>query len=153
MSSSDCQIGTSKGRVLRAPLISILPIDEPFQVIALDFIGSLPMTDSKNRYALVCVDYTTECPEAIYFKGQEAGTVANALISLFSRVDIPKELLTDQGSNFMSELMVEVCRLLQISTLKKMLKAYARLKPQTWDEYIPYLLFAYSEVPVVFFII
>ncbi|CAC5374158.1 unnamed protein product [Mytilus coruscus] len=31
--------------------------------------------------------------------------------------------------------------------LKKMLKAYARLKPQTWDEYIPYLLFAYREVP------
>ncbi|CAC5388229.1 unnamed protein product [Mytilus coruscus] len=31
--------------------------------------------------------------------------------------------------------------------LKKMLKSYARLKPQTWDEYIPYLLFAYREVP------
>jgi hypothetical protein len=28
-----------------------------------------------------------------------------------------------------------------------MLKAYARSKPKTWDEYIPYLLFAYREVP------
>jgi hypothetical protein len=27
------------------------------------------------------------------------------LINLFSRVGIPKEMLTDQGSNFMSELM------------------------------------------------
>jgi hypothetical protein len=36
---------------------------------------------------------------------QEASTVSNALISLFSRVGIPKEMLTDQGNNFMSELM------------------------------------------------
>jgi hypothetical protein len=40
----------------RAPLISIPPMDEPFQRIALDFVGPLPMTDSKNRSILVCVD-------------------------------------------------------------------------------------------------
>jgi hypothetical protein len=33
-------------------------------------------------------------------------------------VGIPKEMLTDQGNNFMSELMREVCRLLQISRLR-----------------------------------
>ncbi|CAC5388230.1 unnamed protein product [Mytilus coruscus] len=73
-SCPDCQIGTSKGRVPRAPLISIPPTDEPFQRIALDFIGPLPMTDSKNRYALVCVDYATKYPEAIPLKDEEAGT-------------------------------------------------------------------------------
>ncbi|CAC5422529.1 unnamed protein product [Mytilus coruscus] len=98
-------------RVPRAPLISIPPIDEPFQRIALDLIGPLPMTDSKNRYALVCVDYATKYREAIPLKDHEARTVANALISLFFRVGISKELLTDQGSNFMSKLMVGVCRL------------------------------------------
>ncbi|CAC5399247.1 unnamed protein product [Mytilus coruscus] len=95
-SCPDCQIGTSKGRVPKAPLLSIPPMDEPFQRIALDFIGPLPMIDSKNRHALVCVDYATKYPEAIPLKDQEAGTVANALISLFSRVGILKELLTDQ---------------------------------------------------------
>ncbi|VDI11022.1 Hypothetical predicted protein [Mytilus galloprovincialis] len=132
-SCPDCQIGTSKGRVPRAPLISIPPMDEPFQRIAIDFVGPLPMTDDKKTVI----------------------------------VGIPRELLTDQGSNFMSELMVEVCRLLKISklrtspyhamcnglcekfngVLKKMLKAYARQTPKTWDAYIPYLLFAYREVP------
>ena len=166
-SCPDCQIGSAKGRVPRAPLISIPPMDEPFQCIALDFVGPLPMTDSKNRFILVCVDYATKYPEAIALRDQEASTVSNALISLFSRVGIPKEMLTDQGSNFMSELMREVCRLLQISrlrtspyhamcnglcekfngVLKKMLKTYVRSKPKTWDEYIPYLLFAYREVP------
>ena len=31
--------------------------------------------------------------------------------------------------------------------LKKMLGAYARSQPAKWDEYIPYILFAYREVP------
>lgn len=82
-SCPDCQIGTSKGKVPITPLISIPPIDEPFERIALDFIGPLPMTDSKNRYALVCVDFATKYPEAIPLKDQEAGTVTNALLSLF----------------------------------------------------------------------
>jgi transposase InsO family protein len=85
-------------------------------------------------------------------KNQEAELVANAIISLCSRVCIPKELLTDQGSNFMSELMREECRLLKIGmrtspyhamsnglceifsgVLKKMLGAYARSQPAKWD--------------------
>ena len=166
-SCPECQMGTAKGRVPRAPLVSIPPIDEPFQHIALDFVGPLPLSENKNRFVLVCVGYATKYPEAIPMKNQEAESVANALLSLFSRVGIPKELLTDQGSNFMSELMQEVCRLLKISklrtspyhamsnglcekfngVLKKMLGAYAKSQPAKWDEYIPYILFAYREVP------
>jgi hypothetical protein len=39
---------------------------------------------------LLCVDYTTKYPEAIAMKNQDAESVANALIMLFSRVGIPK---------------------------------------------------------------
>jgi hypothetical protein len=53
------------------------------------------MTDSKNRSILVCVDYATKYPEAIALRDQEASTVSNDLISLFSRVGIPKEMLTE----------------------------------------------------------
>jgi transposase InsO family protein len=45
-------------------------------------------------------------PEAIPLKNQEAETVADALISMFSRVGVPKELLTDQGSKICPSLMV-----------------------------------------------
>ena len=93
-------------------------MDGPFQRIALDFVGPLPMTESKNRFILACVDYATKYPEAIALRDQEASTVSNALISLFSREGIPKEMLTDQRSYFMSELMRGVCRLLQISRLR-----------------------------------
>jgi transposase InsO family protein len=36
---------------------------------------------------------------------------------MFSRVGVPKELLTDQGSNFMSDLIKQVCKLLKINKL------------------------------------
>jgi hypothetical protein len=110
-------MGTAKGRVHRAPLVSIPPRDDPFQRIALDFVGPLPLSENKNRFMLVCVDYATKYPEAIPMKNQDAVSVANALIRLFFRVGIAKQLLTDQGSNFMSELMQEGCRLLKISKL------------------------------------
>jgi hypothetical protein len=51
-------------------------VEEPFQRIALDFVGPLPMTDSKNRSILVCVDYATKYPEAIALRDQEASTVS-----------------------------------------------------------------------------
>ena len=110
-------MGTAKVRVPRAPLASMPPIDKPFQRITLDVVGPLPLSESNNRFVFVCVDYATKYPVAIPMKNQEAESVDNALISLFSRVGIPEELLTDQGSNFMSELMQEVYRLLKISKL------------------------------------
>jgi transposase InsO family protein len=68
---------------------------------------------------------------------------------MFSRVGVPKELLTDQGSNFMLDLIKQVCKLLKINklcttpyhpeanglvenfngVLKKMLKSYAQKEP------------------------
>ena len=86
---------------------------------------------------------------------------------LFARVGIPKEILTDQGSNFTSQLLSEVYRMLQISpirtspyhpqtdglverfnqTLKAMLRRTAVEEGKDWDKLLPYLLFAYRQVP------
>ncbi|XP_052713999.1 uncharacterized protein LOC128187632 [Crassostrea angulata] len=112
-------------------------------------------------------DYATKYPIAVALKNQEAETVAEALMGIFADVGFPNEILTDQGSNFMSELIKELCRLLKVSklvsspyhpqtnglvekfngTLKKMLKAYAVKEPSKWDKHLPYVLFAYREVP------
>lgn len=88
-------------------------------------------------------------------------------LKLFTRVGVPAEILTDQGSNFMSQLLMEVYRLLHIEpirtspyhpqtdglverfnkTLKAMLKKAASEDGKNWDRLIPYLLFVYREVP------
>ena len=98
--------------------------------------------------------------------GVEAERVAEALFNMFARLGFPSEILTDLGSQFMSEVMKEVSRLLSIhmlntttyhpmcngivkfnGTLKRMLRKVCSEMPKDWDSYIPPLLSEYSEAP------
>lgn len=80
----------------------------------------------------------------------------------FSRVGIPKEILTDKGTLFTSNLMRQLCRLLQIKQLfmtiyhlqtdglverlnpmlKDLLRNAPEAFPHQWDQCIDPLLFA-----------
>ena len=80
---------------------------------------------------------------------------------------MPREILTDQGTNFTSQLLLELYRMLHIQpihttpyhpqtdglverfnqTLKMMLRKTAVKEGMDWDVMLPYLLFAYREVP------
>lgn len=40
------------------------------------------------------------------------------LMILFSQLRLPKDLLTEQGMLFLSKLMVDLCRLLQLQQIK-----------------------------------
>lgn len=163
-----CQRTVSKGRVTKTPLGKMPLIEIPFQRVAVDLVGPIaPITDRGNRYILTMVDYATRYPEAVALKSVEAETVAEALVTLFSRVGIPAEILSDQGSQFLSGVMKETSRLLSMSqlvttpyhpmcnglvekfngTLKTMLKRMCVERPKDWDRYLPALLFAYREVP------
>lgn len=143
-------------------------ITTPFKQVAVDLVGPLdPRTTKGNKYILTLVDYATRYPEAVPLPGIETERVAEALVDIFSRVGIPRELLSDQGSQFTSDLMKEVSRLLSLKrittspyhpicnelvekfngTMKQMLKRMCAEKPKDWDKYINALLFAYREVP------
>ena len=63
------------------------------------------------------MDYATRYPESVTLKDIQAETVAEALVNMFTRVGIPKEILSDQGSQFSSAVMKEVCRLLSLKRL------------------------------------
>ena len=74
----------------------------------MDIVGPLPRSRRGNQYILVVCDYATRYLEAITLRSVDAGAVAEYLIQLFSRVGIPREILTDQGTNFMSQLLKEL---------------------------------------------
>ena len=96
-----------------------------------------------------------------------AEAVANALVSVCSRLRIPSEILTDQGRQFTAECMKEVNRLLQVKhllttpyhpmcnglvenfnkTLKNMIRRTCEEQHKNWHLYLDPLLFAYREVP------
>jgi len=94
-------------------------IEVPFKRVAVDLVGTIaPVTDRGNRYILTMVDYATRYPEATTaLLCIEAETVAEALVTMFTRVRIPQEILSDQGSQVLSGVMKEVSRLLSINQL------------------------------------
>ena len=163
-----CQRTSAKGRVSKTPLGKMPLIEMPFKRVAVDLIGPIaPITDRGNRYILTMVDYATRYPEATALKNIETETVAEALVTMFTRVGIPEEILSDQGSQFLSGIMKEISRLLSLTqlvttpyhpmcnglverfngTLKAVLKRMCSERPKDWDRYLPALLFAYREVP------
>lgn len=111
-SCPQCQRSVAKGKAKKANLVSIPPICEPFARVAIDKVGSLSRTKRGNRYILTFIDYGKKYPEAIPLKTIDTKAVAEALLGIFSRLGIPKELLSDQGSNFTSALMKGLCKLL-----------------------------------------
>ena len=167
-SCDKCQRATPGGRVPRAPLVRMPLVDQAFDKVAVDIVGPIiPSSDRGYRFILVMVDFATRYPEAVPLKNIRAETVAEALWEMWTRLGIPAEVLTDRGSQFTSEVMQEVYRMLSVKgnlttpyhamcnglverfnqTLKAMLKKLCTEKPRTWDRYIPALLFAYREVP------
>ena len=165
-SCRQCQMATNR-RPPRAPMVPMPVLDEPFSRIAMDIVGPLPRSSQGNRYILVVCDYATRYPEAFALKSIDAETVADSLIQLFSRIGIPKEILTDQGSNFMSRLLSSMYERLGIQalrtspyhpqtdglverfnqTLKAMLRRFVDADARNWDTLLPYMLFAYREAP------
>ena len=113
------------------------------------------------------MDYATRYPEALPLRAATAKAVARELMLLFSRVGIAKEVLTDQGSCFMSRVMKELLSFLQVKqlrtsvyhpqtdglverfnrTLKQMLKKAMATDGKNWDQLLPHVLFAVREVP------
>ena len=69
----------------------------------MDIVGPVEKSKTGNRYMLVIADYATNYPEVFPLK-----SVAFSLIQFFSRVGFPCEILTDQGTNFMSVLLKQV---------------------------------------------
>jgi len=101
-----CQRINKSGKPSPAPLHNLPVIREPFDHIAIDIAGPLPVCrDSGNRFILTIIDHCTHFPEAIPLVTHEASDVAKALVSVFSRYGFPREILSDCGSEFMSKLV------------------------------------------------
>ena len=54
------------------------------------------------------MDYAARYQEAFPMRSQDSESVANALMEMFSRVGVPKEIISDQVSSSMSALISEL---------------------------------------------
>ena len=166
-SCDSCQRTSPKGRTPRFPMQFMPTVGEPFDVVGVDLVGPLPVSSSGRQYILVLVDHATRYPEAVPLRSITAKAVAEALFQIFGRLGFPRQILTDQGTQFTGTLMKQVRDLLQIEgvrttayhpqtngiverfngTLKAMLRRLASEKPRSWDALVAPALFAFREVP------
>lgn len=163
-----CQRLSVKGRCRPVPLHPVPIVTEPFSKVAVDLVGPLsPPSAEGHRYILTLVDYATGFPEAVPLRQVDSTSVAEALLSIFSRVGIPREVLSDQGTQFTSQLMGELHNLLGVkpcfttpfhpsangrverlhAPLKASLRKLCSEKPREWHRYVIPTLFALREIP------
>ncbi|TKS64962.1 Retrovirus-related Pol polyprotein from transposon 412 [Collichthys lucidus] len=101
-----------------AALTAVAPITANRGPIGMDLIGPFHRSARGYRFVLVLVDYATRYPEALPLRTISAKSVAQALFQVISRVGIPKEILTDQGTQFMSRTLRELYGLLGIKSIR-----------------------------------
>ena len=81
----------------------------------MDTMGPLPKSNSGNLNILVIGDYFTKWTESYALKDHTAQTIADVLVNQWiCRFGVPRRIHTDQGRDFESNLIHEMCHLLDI---------------------------------------
>ena len=152
----------------RVPIVPITRVDVPFQVLNMDCIGPIePPSAQGHRYCLCIVDNCTRWPTVFALKSLTARAVCDALIELFTNVGVPSKVISDNGTNFSSQLTQELLRRLGCSpvfatpghpqasglverfnkTCKDMLFHVIQQHGRQWHRVIPLAVWALREVP------
>ena len=160
----ECATRKSSPQRNRGPLHTI-KAGYPLQVVAVDILGPLTESDGGNSYILVAGDYFTKWMEAYAIPNMEAVTVARKLVDqMFCRFSPPDQLHSDQGKQFESTVMREICNILGMKktrtspyhpqcdglverynrTLLDMLATTTQNHPFDWEDQLPKVCMAYN---------
>ena len=88
-------------------------VGTPMERLALDVLGPLPCTRMGNKHILIVADYFSKWVEAFPMPNQEACTVADLFVKeVVCRFGVPLLIHSDQGRNFESAVLTEMCQML-----------------------------------------
>ena len=153
-------------RPAKVPLGTPALATEPFSAVSIDLVGPLMPTSSEgHRYILTMVDQATRYPDALPLRRIDSETVAEALVKMFSAVGYPKQLTTDNGTQFTSGMFEAFLKLIGAKhlktpvyhaqsnglverfngTLKNVLKKLTSERVKDWHKHLPTLLFSYRD--------
>jgi transposase InsO family protein len=91
----------------------------PFEVLSIDITGPHPKSKDGNEYILTAVDIFSKWAEAMPIRSHTAVIVARRLVdNIFSRFGVPLRILSDQGPEFESSLIAELCRVYGIEKVR-----------------------------------
>jgi IS30 family transposase len=137
---------------------------EPFEKWALEFVRPISPMSRKKKYILVSTDYVTKwVEEKSLFRATEKSIVKFIYEDIFTHFGVPREIVTDQGTQFTSKMMRELTEKYGIKhckyspyhpqdngkvesrnkVLEAMLTKTVQLHHRDWDDRLPEALWAY----------
>ena len=159
-----CQRRKRPGKTPRAPQRTYTA-GTPNMRVSMDICGPLIETERGNTHVLVITDQYSRYTRAFALGSTDAETIAEAFErGWITQMGAPREVHSDQGSNFGSKLFKEVCKLYNgvktrttayhpqsdgmverfNQTMAAMLHALCGEEPYTWDLQLMYVCQAYN---------
>ena len=84
----------------------------------MDILDTFPVSKESNRYIIVFSDYYTRWQEAFALTSTEAPHIAKLLVDkILAWHSAPRTLLSDHGSSFLSSIVNEVCKIMNMHKL------------------------------------
>ncbi|GFS77946.1 hypothetical protein TNCV_2028161 [Trichonephila clavipes] len=143
--------------LLQTPVLA-----QRFETLAIDLIGPLPESKDGKRWILIIEDCTTKWVELFALPNATVKECAITLIEeVLLRYGIPRRLISDNGTQFVSAVMQQICYLLNIHQslipvyhpqanpverknrdLKPRLAILVQDKHDCWSEKLPFIRFA-----------
>ena len=149
------------------PAMGHLLATRPLEVLAIDFTVLEPSSDGREN-VLVMTDVFTKFTQAIPTRDQRAQTVARVLHEEWIvRFGLPQRIHSDQGRNFESHLIRQLCDLYGVEksrstpyhpegnaqcerfnrTMHDLIRSLAPENKRRWPEHLPALMYAYNCTP------
>ncbi|GBN61176.1 Transposon Tf2-8 polyprotein [Araneus ventricosus] len=133
-----------------------------FETLAIDLFGLLPESKDGKKWIFIVEDYTTKWVELFALPSATAKEFATTLLEeVLLRYGIPRRIISDNGTQFVSAVMQQLCYLLNIKQslipvyhtqanpverknrdLKPRLAILVYDKQNSWSEKLPLIRFA-----------
>ena len=164
LTCQESKVPPAPGKYLMTPIVASMPLER----VVMDVLGPLRVTEDGNKYIIIFTDHFTKWTAAVAMPDQLARTVAEALVEkVILCVGPMHTLASDQGTNFLSQIVSEICDLFGTRqmqsvayrpqtqglverfnrTLLSMLRCFVDDECDDWDKYLPYLIYAYNTSP------
>ena len=158
------QLKRVPSKFLKTPLQPVSSLNSyPGETLQIDLVG--PLKSPVHRYVLTAIDVFTKYLFAVPVTNVRADTIARELTSTFFRYSyLPKLILSDLGTSFVSELLHELTKLLELqlehvslkhpetvvvvershSALKRILKLNTNEQWNDWFKYVHLATFIHN---------
>uniref|UniRef100_A0A674N2L7 Integrase catalytic domain-containing protein n=1 Tax=Takifugu rubripes TaxID=31033 RepID=A0A674N2L7_TAKRU len=161
-----CQVAKDTHLTTRSFMGHLLA-SQPNEIVAIDFTLLEPSRNGLEN-VLVMTDVFSKYTLAVPTRDQRATTVAQALVSeWFFKFGVPARIHSDQGRNFESLLLQQLCTLYGVEksrttpyhpagngqcerfnrTLHNLLRAFPASRKRDWHSCLPQVLYSYNTTP------